>query len=99
MSSDASNTLRTVQTDEVYNYCQAAVSALVLYEYLITIGQEAKFFWGSKVTGGVIIFYLNRCIMLALGIVGALQICPWKTSVRSDVHSANYNLRLIWEVI
>lgn len=44
-----------------------------MYEYFITLGEEAKYFWKRKVTGASAIFFLNRYILLifyALGFTG-----------------------------
>ena len=35
-----------------------------MYEYFITLGEEAKYFWKRKVTGASAIFFLNRYILL-----------------------------------
>ena len=35
-------------------------SALILFEYLLTIHQEVRLFWGKKPTGAIILFFANR---------------------------------------
>ena len=37
---------------------------MVIYEYAITIGKETRLFWGKKVTGAAVLFFLNRYIVL-----------------------------------
>ena len=37
---------------------------VVIYEYAITIGKETRLFWGKKVTGAAVLFFLNRYIVL-----------------------------------
>ncbi|KAM5536323.1 hypothetical protein V8D89_010015, partial [Ganoderma adspersum] len=38
--------------------------ALVVYEYLVTIGNEVQLFWGREITGASILFFVNRYMML-----------------------------------
>lgn len=56
--------------------------ALVLYDYIISFGQEVQFIWGGR-TSAVVVFYVNRCTMLALSIVNTLMNCPWNTIIVS----------------
>lgn len=60
--------------------CLISDIALVLYEYIITFGQEVQFIWGSGATGAIIIFYLNRCVMVGVGIMNALSIINWNAN-------------------
>ncbi|KAI0929483.1 hypothetical protein AcV7_005325 [Taiwanofungus camphoratus] len=82
MSSNASNAefISILEAGETQSYCQSAISALVLYEYIITFGQEVQFIWGSGATGAIIIFYLNRCVMVGVGIMNALSIINWNAN-------------------
>ncbi|KAM5541391.1 hypothetical protein V8D89_004945 [Ganoderma adspersum] len=48
----------------VTNCCFTASSVVFMYEYFITVGEEAKYFWKHKVTGASAIFFLNRYIPL-----------------------------------
>lgn len=43
------------------------VTALVVYEYIITLGEEISLVWRGRVTGAVVLFVLNR--YLNLGVV------------------------------
>ena len=51
--------LRNVKSSLIYLW-----EALIIFESLITIGQEVKYFWSGKVTGAAILFYLNRYLTL-----------------------------------
>ncbi|KAI1790286.1 hypothetical protein LXA43DRAFT_518686 [Ganoderma leucocontextum] len=42
------------------NYCIVAASVLVLYEAIITTGDDVQFFWGGKLTGATMLFWLNK---------------------------------------
>ena len=35
-------------------------SALIFFEYLLTLDQEVKLFWGKKLTGAIGLFFANR---------------------------------------
>lgn len=37
-----------------------------IYEYFITIGEEAKYFWGRKLNGAGAIFFMNRYLPLTV---------------------------------
>ncbi|KAI0916181.1 hypothetical protein AcV5_003189 [Taiwanofungus camphoratus] len=74
------NTISIVQNNFINTYCQAAISTLVLYDYIISFGQEVQFIWGGR-TSAVVVFYVNRCTMLALSIVNTLMNCPWNTII------------------
>ena len=40
-----------------------------IYEYLITISEEAKYFWKRKLTGASAVFLLNRYVPLTLHVL------------------------------
>ena len=40
------------------------VTALVFYEYTITLGQEIDMFWKRKFTGATVLFLLTRYLLL-----------------------------------
>ncbi|TBU28823.1 hypothetical protein BD309DRAFT_861308 [Dichomitus squalens] len=52
---------------------QVAVVCLFVYEYIITFGYEAKYFWGRKINGAAILLYLNRYISLLLYLLDMLS--------------------------
>ncbi|KAI0676125.1 hypothetical protein C8Q78DRAFT_1075057 [Trametes maxima] len=41
-------------------YLSSAGSTLVLYDFLITFGEEVRLFWGRKFTGASLLFFVNR---------------------------------------
>ena len=43
---------------------------IFIYEYCITIGEEAKYFWKQNFTGASALFFLNRYVLLTLYILG-----------------------------
>ncbi|KZT70579.1 hypothetical protein DAEQUDRAFT_725102, partial [Daedalea quercina L-15889] len=60
----------TSQTEEqnTLNYCKVAGAAWLLYEYVITLGQENRFVWRDFRAGYTVLFLLNRLNMLCLAI-------------------------------
>ncbi|KAM5541382.1 hypothetical protein V8D89_004936 [Ganoderma adspersum] len=48
----------------VSDYTGFATLALIVYEYLITIGAEVELFWRRKVTGASVLFLANRYLVL-----------------------------------
>ena len=44
--------------------CNIVTSALVFYDYAITLGQEIHLFWKYKVTGATILFLLTRYLLI-----------------------------------
>ncbi|PIL24776.1 hypothetical protein GSI_12662 [Ganoderma sinense ZZ0214-1] len=42
------------------NYCIVAASVLIIYEAIITTGDDVRFFWGRKLTGATVLFWLNK---------------------------------------
>ncbi|TBU60060.1 hypothetical protein BD310DRAFT_923811 [Dichomitus squalens] len=47
----------SVMTD---NYCGLAATVVFLYDSIITTGEEIRCFWGRKITGAAILFWLNK---------------------------------------
>ncbi|KAM5536328.1 hypothetical protein V8D89_010020 [Ganoderma adspersum] len=48
------------------NQCYNAASIVFIYEYFLTISEEAKYFWTRKFTGAGAVFFLNRYVPLTL---------------------------------
>ena len=47
--------------------------ALLVYEFLITFGQEVQLFWKGKWSGATILFFLNRYITLSTFILDSFE--------------------------
>ncbi|RPD69111.1 hypothetical protein L226DRAFT_575891 [Lentinus tigrinus ALCF2SS1-7] len=91
MASDSSDGLVLVYENLfVDNCCTFAGTTFLVYEYLITFGQEVKLFWRGKWTGASILFFLNRylalisyiliiCSLLVKGeaAISWIQFLPW----------------------
>ncbi|KAI0689448.1 hypothetical protein C8T65DRAFT_746165 [Cerioporus squamosus] len=46
------------------NYCAIAASAVFIYEYLITLGDEVNLFWSRRLTGATLLFVSNRALVM-----------------------------------
>ena len=59
-------------------------SALTIFEYAITLDSEVSLFWKGKVTGAVVLFFLNRYVNLAILVYGlASVVIPYTNEVRA----------------
>ncbi|KAI1783674.1 hypothetical protein LXA43DRAFT_1067435 [Ganoderma leucocontextum] len=48
----------------IENHCAHAAAVVFIYEYFITVSEEAKYFWNRKMTGASTLFFLNRYVPL-----------------------------------
>lgn len=55
--------------------------ALLLYEYIITLGEESRLIWANIRTTYAAIFMVNRLNMLCMCISTILTVCPWHTTM------------------
>ena len=80
----------------------AMMTALLLYEYCLTLGDEVNFIWGRKLHKALV-FCLNRATMVGLAVTGLLAIFPWdsaKVSVSAlHWHKQHPQLLLFWRVL
>ena len=51
-------------------------TALVVFEYIITFGTEVQLFWGRRVTGASILFFINRYMRLAYALLCVTTYLP-----------------------
>ncbi|KAH9925817.1 uncharacterized protein B0H18DRAFT_1008526 [Fomitopsis serialis] len=73
------DSLQATKEQYTLNYCAAAGTVLLLYDYVITLGQESRFVWTDVRAGYAVIFLANRLNMLCMFISGILSICSWHT--------------------
>ncbi|PIL24614.1 hypothetical protein GSI_12498 [Ganoderma sinense ZZ0214-1] len=66
MSSSNGSTVTAAEVSAfvVSNHCANAAATLIIFESILTIGQEAKYFWSRKATGVAVLFYLNKYLTL-----------------------------------
>lgn len=57
-------------------YCQVAVSALILYEYVITLKHEYRNMWRGTRSFGTVLLFINRYVLLVFGLCVFLQTFP-----------------------
>lgn len=50
------------------------MTAFVLYDYIITTEEEVRLFWGKKLTGATMLFWLNKWLVILHYTVAAVSI-------------------------
>ncbi|EJF58091.1 hypothetical protein DICSQDRAFT_139714 [Dichomitus squalens LYAD-421 SS1] len=85
------------------NLCTIAGSVVFLYDSLITTGDEIQCFWGRKVTGAAILFYLNKymnTLYLVWGLATFLKLsdesCTISTKGGTVVQVLNYFVQAVF---
>ncbi|PCH40382.1 hypothetical protein WOLCODRAFT_67003, partial [Wolfiporia cocos MD-104 SS10] len=69
---------------------------LIIYDYVLTASQEVKYVWGNRVTLPAAVFYCNRYLVVAYGIIGICSILPWSNfAVRLPLISKRSCLTLV----
>ncbi|KAI0738646.1 hypothetical protein C8Q80DRAFT_1124767 [Daedaleopsis nitida] len=63
--SDAADIIASLQAYRIENYCTNAAYAFLLYEHIITLGQEVELFWRRKVNGATVLFFANRFLVFS----------------------------------
>ncbi|KAI0765607.1 hypothetical protein BD413DRAFT_574050 [Trametes elegans] len=58
------------------NCCNFAVTALLVYEYLITLDREVALFWRRRVTGASVLFFTNRYLVLVVYLLLLMYLVP-----------------------
>ncbi|KAH9925820.1 uncharacterized protein B0H18DRAFT_1119307 [Fomitopsis serialis] len=63
-------TLTLAETKGQYTatHCAMAAAALLLYDYIVTLGQESRYIWTDVRAGYAAIFLINRLNMLCMAI-------------------------------
>ena len=56
---------------------------LILYEYCLTFSEEVECIWRRPVSGGTVIFLLNRYVTLLYRTLRIIQLVQW-TNVTED---------------
>ncbi|PCH40376.1 hypothetical protein WOLCODRAFT_98796, partial [Wolfiporia cocos MD-104 SS10] len=68
-----------IHQQTAYQYCVAMSSALIFYDYFLTLHQEIKLVWSFKINIVVVIFHFNRYVSLLWALFNMLQILQWTT--------------------
>ncbi|EED78520.1 predicted protein [Postia placenta Mad-698-R] len=62
------------------SYYYISLTALLVYDYVLTIRREIQFIWGNELRlWSIILFYLNRLVMLLLAASSLTSVVPWTT--------------------
>ncbi|KAH9917503.1 uncharacterized protein B0H18DRAFT_958346 [Fomitopsis serialis] len=70
------------------NYCTVAISALIVYEHMITILDEVQHFWHGRLTGSKVLFFTNRYALLGFALFNLGGMAPSNTAL-NDVARGN----------
>ncbi|KAI1783671.1 hypothetical protein LXA43DRAFT_1045563 [Ganoderma leucocontextum] len=73
----------------ISDYVGYATLALIVYEYLITVGAEVELFWRRKITGASVLFLTNRYLVLFYNLSLLRALWPFTLSVRSFIFFSN----------
>ncbi|TBU57744.1 hypothetical protein BD310DRAFT_928613 [Dichomitus squalens] len=60
------------------DYCFTAAAVMFTYDAILTTGDDVRCFWGRRVTGAAVLFWLNKYLTILLcfwSISGDLKIC------------------------
>ena len=60
-----------------------AIPAFLVFDHVITLGQEANLFWSRRLTGASVVFLLNRYIAILNFILAMCEYAPTTDFVRS----------------
>ena len=67
-------------------------AAFVIYDYIITLGQEIEMFWMRKFTGATALFLLNRYLVVLDYVFNIATIERTSSIVSLDFHLALFGL-------
>ncbi|EPT04769.1 hypothetical protein FOMPIDRAFT_1021627 [Fomitopsis schrenkii] len=88
----------------VVNCCGAAATALLVFDYVLTLEEEVEYIWSSGNSLYVLLFFANRFAMLGMAVGSVLGMVPWYSIVSCTV--VNWALAgfqiftlLLWAVI
>ncbi|TFK84135.1 hypothetical protein K466DRAFT_589157 [Polyporus arcularius HHB13444] len=101
MSSQAAALVAAVQSQYTSHLCIAGSSVFLMYDYVITFGQEVELFWTNRLTGATVLFFANRYISLLFDVMGLVepfgrfsdQSCPRFVKALAGVSYSQY---IIW---
>ncbi|KAI0725916.1 hypothetical protein C8Q72DRAFT_566109 [Fomitopsis betulina] len=83
------------------NCCASAALGLLIYDWVITLGQEARYIWSSKFKGYTALFFLNRINMAGMIIGLLLGLTPWYTGEAAVLVLASFQIMTFftWAVV
>ncbi|KIP02436.1 hypothetical protein PHLGIDRAFT_122475 [Phlebiopsis gigantea 11061_1 CR5-6] len=88
MATPTPQILRVLWEEVEVSYTDVALDVLSLYEFVITIGDEARVVWKRPWTMSSILFLSNRWIgMVGMNIVGVTPLTPEPPRAEFSVYS------------
>ncbi|KAM5541468.1 hypothetical protein V8D89_005022 [Ganoderma adspersum] len=65
MSSSQASEVAEYASIVLNNHCGNVVTVLVIFDAVITMADEIRCFWGRKLTGAAVLFWLNKYLIIA----------------------------------
>ncbi|KAH9840564.1 uncharacterized protein C8Q71DRAFT_740046 [Rhodofomes roseus] len=81
-----------LQATYLNNYCQLSITALVIFEHVITISKETHLLHTRKYSGAVLLFLLNRYLLLLFGAENLIYVFSWDTRMGCEAMSVLYDV-------
>ncbi|KAJ8462625.1 hypothetical protein ONZ51_g10781 [Trametes cubensis] len=79
-----SETVAVYQSVQVVFFCDAAVTALVVYNWLINLGDEVDLFWSAPTKGASLLYFAIRYLAFVEPIIAMCTFYPMADKVGSD---------------
>lgn len=84
MSTTQQGIVDILRTNQILGYWQAGASALILYEYVITLPHEIYLFWYRGFTATVILFFFARYVAIVYAIASLLLLNGRETALSCE---------------
>ncbi|KAI0800020.1 hypothetical protein C8Q74DRAFT_386073 [Fomes fomentarius] len=80
------------ESDHLSDACYVGAAGLVVYETLITVDREVKYFWPGRITGAKLLFFANRYITLLAYVVWLSQLASLSDKLHDGSESSHSNV-------
>ncbi|KAI0738622.1 alcohol acetyltransferase-domain-containing protein [Daedaleopsis nitida] len=77
MTSSAAAFTALAEVMYVARHCIVGSSTFLLYDYVITLGQEVELFWRHQLTAASFLFFANRYVTVFFNILGLAALAPF----------------------
>ncbi|KAF8484136.1 hypothetical protein JB92DRAFT_1625597 [Gautieria morchelliformis] len=77
-------------------YCLVSGLALLFYEHLLTLGDEVRYIWSSRISLAGFLFFVTRCFVpISLSVITAAATTKWGDAVLGHLELAFFTVVLI----
>lgn len=77
------------------NYCEMAIIAAIIYQYITTISEEVQFMWSRKPSKAKMNMLLNRYSLLLYACVNIIAFFPWNTAPSCEATIVMFDVTLL----